>query len=102
LKGAGYQVTSIASVAEAQTLIDQPAGAPCFTLYILDYLLEDGAGTTLCQQIRAMDATVPIVFVSGAVREEDKQRAKDAGATEFVEKPFESALFLETLAKLSR
>ena len=102
LKGAGYQVTSIASMAEAQPLLDQPAGSSSFDCYILDFLLKDGAGTTLCQQIRALDAAVPIVFVSGAVREQDKQRAKDAGATHFFEKPLEHSHFLETLARLSR
>lgn len=99
LKGAGYQVTVIASVAQAQILIDQSAGVTSFDLYILDYLLEDGAGTALCQHIRAKDAVVPIVFLSGAVRAQDKQKAKDAGATDCVEKPVEPHVLLDTLAK---
>src|SRR4028118_505322 len=99
LKGAGYQVTSTASVAEAQALIGQPTGGPPFDLYILDYKLADGAGTALCQQIRALNATVPIVFLSGSVREQDKQAVKDAGATDFVEKPMDPQGLLNTLAK---
>ena|SRR4028118_1069507 len=103
LKGAGYEVIPASTVTEAQTLLPSaPGGSQSFDLYILDYLLEDGAGTALCRQIRALDANVPIVFLSGAVQEQDKQRAKQAGATDFLEKPFDPQTLLDTLARLSR
>jgi CheY-like chemotaxis protein len=50
--------------------------------------------------MRLLDAAVPIVFLSGAVREQDKQKAKDAGATEFIEKPFDSAELLKVVERL--
>ena len=102
LKTNGYQVTSVATIAEAQATLSDASSRSPFDLYLLDYLLEDGAGITLCEQIRAIDAHVPIVFVSGAVREQDKQKAKAAGATDFIEKPMDNTPFLESLAQLCR
>ena len=102
LKTNGYQVTSVATIAEAHAALRDASSRSPFDLYILDYLLEDGAGITLCEQIRALDSHVPIVFVSGAVREQDKQKAKEAGATDFIEKPMDNTPFLEALARLSR
>jgi CheY-like chemotaxis protein len=50
--------------------------------------------------LRVMDAHVPLVFVSGAVREQEKQKAKDVGATEFIEKPFDSTELLKVVERL--
>ncbi len=101
LQGAGYEVMSASTITEAQALLTSAPGSDSlFDLYILDYLLADGAGTSLCQQIRALDAAVPIIFVSGAVRAQDKQLALDAGATAFIEKPVDAEALLVTLAKL--
>jgi CheY-like chemotaxis protein len=50
--------------------------------------------------IRSLDAAVPIVFLSGAVREQDKQKAKDAGANAFIEKPMNPQTLLDTIIKL--
>jgi CheY-like chemotaxis protein len=100
LKDAGYQITPVVTIAEAQATLEDASSHSPFDLYILDYLLEDGAGITLCEQMRLLDAAVPIVFLSGAVREQDKQKAKDAGATEFIEKPFDSAELLKVVERL--
>jgi CheY-like chemotaxis protein len=101
LQRAGYQVTPVSTITEAQALLTSASDSDSqFDLYILDYLLEDGAGTSLCQQIRTMDAHVPIVFVSGAVQNKDKQQAKDAGANAFIKKPVELQTLLDTVAEL--
>ena len=100
LRTHGHEVTPTATIAQARAALNQAPGVAPFALYILDCLLEDGAGITLCEQIRALDAHVPIVFLSGAVREEDKQKAKDAGANKFIEKPFDSTEFLKVVTRL--
>lgn len=100
LKGAGYEVVPATTVTEAQALLTPATGSQSFDLYLLDYLLKDGAGTSLCEKIRSLDSTVPIVFVSGAVREQDKRRAEEVKATDFIEKPIDPQTFLDTILKL--
>jgi len=54
---------------------------------LLDWALPDRPGIELCRQIRARDALVPIVFVSGRGDETSVARALDAGADDYVAKP---------------
>ena len=60
-----------------------------FDLCILDNWLPDGSGIELCSKIRALDKGVPIVFASGAGFKADIQKALDAGANEYLVKPYE-------------
>jgi len=60
---------------------EQPAAV------LLDWVLPDGPGIELCRQLRAQDALVPIIFVSGRNDETSVARALDAGADDYVAKP---------------
>jgi two-component system, OmpR family, alkaline phosphatase synthesis response regulator PhoP len=61
--------------------------AEFFDLFLLDYCLPDTTGIKLCEQIRALNADVPIAVYSALDREIDKQRALAAGATSYIVKP---------------
>ena len=54
---------------------------------ILDLLLPDGSGTDVCRQLRTWSA-VPIVVLSAVGEEREKIAALDAGADDYVTKPF--------------
>ena len=54
---------------------------------LLDWVLPDGPGIELCRTIRAQDAMVPVVFVSGRDDETSIVRGLDAGADDYVPKP---------------
>jgi two-component system, OmpR family, KDP operon response regulator KdpE len=56
-------------------------------LIILDLGLPDLDGVVVCSQIRA-DHSTPIVVLSARGAEQDKVRALDAGADDYVTKPF--------------
>lgn len=47
------------------------------------------AGDLLCQKLRELDSTTPILFYSGAATEADKARAMASGAQGYVVKPAE-------------
>lgn len=64
---------------------------------LLDWVLPDGPGIEVCRSIRARDATVPIVFVSGRDDETSVVRGLDAGADDYVAKPVRGA---ELVARL--
>jgi DNA-binding response OmpR family regulator len=54
---------------------------------LLDWVLPDGPGIEVCREIRARDATVPIIFVSGRDDENSVVRGLDAGADDYLPKP---------------
>ncbi len=65
-------------------------------LIIMDYGLPDISGTeVICRIRRHLD--IPIVIISGRNREEDKVRALDLGADDYITKPFGT---YEMLARL--
>lgn len=59
-------------------------------LILLDYMLPDVNGTVVCRRVRARPELGPvkIVFVSGAVDRDEVRSLFDAGADEFIKKPF--------------
>ena len=56
-------------------------------LVILDLGLPDGDGTDFIREVRAW-STMPIVVLSARVEEHDKVEALDAGADDYLSKPF--------------
>jgi two-component system KDP operon response regulator KdpE len=80
LRGAGYEVETAATAADA--LAAQPADA-----VILDLRLPDGSGRDVAAQLRSR-SDAPIIVVSAVGDEDEKIAALDAGADDYVEKPF--------------
>ena len=78
----GFTVTEAGTVAEAKRAL---AEAPA--LVILDLGLPDGDGLDLVRALRPTSA-VPVIVISARDREADKIRALDAGADDYLTKPF--------------
>jgi DNA-binding response OmpR family regulator len=55
---------------------------------LLDLMLPDTNGFQVCQELRRWDAFVPIVMLTARSQESDKIRGLDAGADDYVTKPF--------------
>jgi two-component system KDP operon response regulator KdpE len=83
LTGAGYEVDT-ADTAEAAltSLALRPPEA-----VILDLVLPDGRGTDVCRELRTW-STVPVIVLSVVGEEREKVAALDAGADDYVTKPF--------------
>ena len=92
LRGAGYEVETATTMQEALTA----AGLRPPDAVILDLLLPDGTGTEVCRELRTW-TEVPIVLVSAVGDEAEKIAALDAGADDYVTKPFAMG---ELLARL--
>ncbi len=82
-------------VHEAETLRQGLAHARShdYDLAVIDLGLPDGDGVDLIAAIRD-DSQVPIIVLSARSEEQHKVRALDAGADDYVEKPFRVAEFL--------
>jgi DNA-binding response OmpR family regulator len=55
---------------------------------ILDLMLPDVNGYKVCEEIRRVDRHVPIIMLTARSQEADKVRGLDAGADDYVTKPF--------------
>jgi two-component system phosphate regulon response regulator PhoB len=71
------------------------------SMILLDLGLPDYDGVALCRSLRAA-SSVPIVVVSARHSDEEKARALDAGADDYVTKPFSVKVLLERVKALRR
>ncbi|HEX9621366.1 MAG TPA: response regulator transcription factor [Polyangiaceae bacterium] len=55
---------------------------------LLDLMLPDINGYQVCEELRRVDAFVPIIMLTAKSQEADKIRGLDAGADDYVTKPF--------------
>jgi DNA-binding response OmpR family regulator len=78
-----YRVTTTCSIEDALKLASEQR----FDLYLLDSWLPDGTGIELCKRLREFDRGTPIMFLSAAAFETDKQAALDSGAQRYLVKP---------------
>ena len=60
-----------------------------YDLMVLDWLLPDTEGITLCRQFRHQGMTCPILMLTAKDNSADKVKALDAGADDYVVKPFD-------------
>ena len=90
-----FQVLEAATLAEAREKIKGP-DARCDAL-LLDVTLPDGDGRDFCAEIRKEGLRMPVIMLTGSDDEADIVRGLDAGANDYVAKPFRIA---ELLARL--
>jgi DNA-binding response OmpR family regulator len=59
-----------------------------FDAVLLDIGLPDGDGRELCVRLRRQGLKIPIIMLTGADAEQDVVRGLDAGANDYIAKPF--------------
>ncbi|MBQ4383313.1 MAG: response regulator transcription factor [Firmicutes bacterium] len=84
LKQAGYDT----AVARAARQAEELAGSVLFDLAILDIMLPDGSGYDVCRGIKSMFPDMPVIFLTAKDEESDVVEGFDAGADDYVIKPF--------------
>jgi two-component system, OmpR family, KDP operon response regulator KdpE len=83
LREAGFEVTTAETAQEALDAVTvRPPDAA-----ILDLILPDGNGVDVCRSIREW-SDMPIIVLSAVGDESEKVRALEAGADDYVTKPF--------------
>lgn len=90
-----FQAVEADSVAAAWEALKAPDAR--FDAIILDVTLPDGDGRDFCVELRRAGLRMPIVMLTGSDDEADIVRGLDAGANDYVAKPFRIA---ELLARL--
>ncbi|MEP6817805.1 MAG: response regulator transcription factor [Marmoricola sp.] len=64
---------------------------------VLDVMLPDGSGVEVCRRLRAADIWAPVLMLTARGEVEDRVAGLDAGADDYVTKPF---AFDELLARI--
>jgi len=75
-----------ATAAEAERMLTGPDAR--FDAVLLDIGLPDGDGRDLCARLRKQGLKIPIIMLTGADAEADVVRGLDAGANDYIAKPF--------------
>lgn len=73
-----------------------------YDLIILDWLLPDGSGVAFLAQHRQEYLSTPVLLLSSKKEIEDKVEALDAGADDYLEKPFSNIELLARIRALLR
>lgn len=68
-----------------------------FDLLILDWMLPKMSGLELCKTIRETDATTPILFLTAKDTTQETIEGLQAGANDFIKKPFSFDELLERI-----
>jgi two-component system KDP operon response regulator KdpE len=97
LRSAGYEPRAATTKAEA---LDAVALRPPDAL-VLDLVLPDGSGVEVCRDVRRWSA-LPILVLSAVGDEREKVAALDAGADDYVTKPFGTDELLARLRAVLR
>jgi DNA-binding NtrC family response regulator len=86
----GYEVESAANAAQGiSKLGDRP-----FDLVLLDLALPDRNGLELLPEIRAIDPQISVIMITAYGTVEDAVRAMQAGAANFLQKPWDNEKLL--------
>ncbi len=95
LRSEGYQTMAVGDVASAKLVVTGPDAE--IDLVLLDLGLPDAAGSTLLSLMRERGDTTPVIVLTARGEVSDKVAGLNAGANDYVAKPF---AFEELLARI--
>jgi two-component system phosphate regulon response regulator PhoB len=100
LRHAGYEVTIAASVDQAQAEVDRVLP----DLVVLDWMLPGESGLSLAKRWRGQLRTreLPIIMLTARAEEPDKIAGLDAGADDYLVKPFSTNELLARIRAVLR
>ena len=69
---------------------------------VIDTVLGDGDGYALCKEVRQRAPGAAIVLLASRYNPYDQARGRDAGADDFMDKPFDTQQLLDKVSALSK
>jgi two-component system OmpR family response regulator len=94
----GYRVTAVADGPAALAILDRDDAD--VDLLVLDLMLPGMSGYAVCEAVRAKNVDLPILILSARTLREDRTRGFDAGANQYMIKPFDLDEFLSRIKNL--
>jgi DNA-binding response OmpR family regulator len=81
-----FEPAEASTAEEAEQMLASPTNR--FDAVLLDIGLPDGDGRELCTRLRRQGLKIPVIMLTGADGEQDVVRGLDAGANDYIAKPF--------------
>jgi DNA-binding response OmpR family regulator len=100
LKAEGYDVDVARSAEEAYPLLTDRQ--PSYDVVVLDVMLPGMDGFSLASQLRSQGQFVPILMLTARGQAQDVLRGFEAGADDYLPKPFELSVLLARINALLR
>jgi DNA-binding response OmpR family regulator len=97
LETEGFEVDTATDTADAERALERPVD-----LVVLDIMLPGGSGTELCRKLRAGGHVVPVLMLTARDAEVDRVVGLDAGADDYVTKPFSTAELVSRVRAILR
>jgi two-component system, OmpR family, alkaline phosphatase synthesis response regulator PhoP len=94
----GYRVTIVGDGPSALRILQEEAND--VDLVILDLMLPGMSGYAVCEALRAFDMDTPVLILTARTLTEDRTRGFDAGANQYLTKPFDLDEFLSRVKNL--
>ncbi|MBX7077581.1 MAG: response regulator transcription factor [Nannocystaceae bacterium] len=94
----GYAVHAVAGAAAALAM----ARERNFAVVVLDIMLPDGDGYSVCRQLREAGCTAGILMLTARTLEDDIVRGFDSGADDYLSKPYRLRELLARVGALAR
>jgi DNA-binding response OmpR family regulator len=94
----GHHVVAVATTSEARRALS----AQSIEVIVLDLALPDGSGIALCSELRATLNAVPVLMLTAHSDVPERVRSLDAGADDFLAKPFAVAELRARVRALGR
>jgi DNA-binding response OmpR family regulator len=94
----GYRVTAVGDGPSALKIVQENPGS--VDLVILDLMLPGMSGYAVCEALRAFDMDTPVLILTARTLTEDRTRGFDAGANQYLTKPFDLDEFLSRVKNL--
>lgn len=94
----GYYVESVAGAAAAL----RAAAARVFNVVVLDIMLPDGDGYSVCRRLREQGCTAAVLMLTARTLEDDVVRGFDSGADDYLAKPYRLRELLARVGALAR
>lgn len=93
-----YAVRTAATLAEARKALAEAAP----DVVVLDLMLPDGDGSALCKELKRSRPQVRVLMLTARTLEDDVVKGFDAGADDYVGKPYRLKELLARIAALAR
>src|SRR4029078_3303615 len=100
LKAEGYEVETVVNAEEALPLLTDDGKS--YDVVVLDVMLPGMDGFALAYKFRWQECCVPILMLTARGSAEDVLRGFEAGADDYLAKPFDLAILLARLRGLLR
>lgn len=94
----GHAIDWVQTIAHAQTSLNTTH----YDLMLLDLMLPDGSGIDLLKKIRKSDDTTPVIILTARDQLSDRIKGLNAGADDYLVKPFDLSELSARIAAVSR